>query len=252
ITLMNIRFTGLFHARSSFCSSDNAYFACQFIRYELFAKSSSYLQTKPKALEKRFKVRELGEAGEVLKGVTVPYYEDGSIPIIRSGDLSDISDGDRFLRSKPIERIFYLDRGDVLISSIGFGSIGKVQVFDQPGQFGTVSEVSVVRQQELNPYYLTFFLRSSIGQMQIERFITGATGQLHLYPRDVARVFVPVLPQTVQSKFQQLAESAHTARREARELLERAKRAVEIAIEQNEAAALSYLNHHYSGRRIEK
>src|SRR5205823_5388118 len=47
-TLMNIRFTGLPHARSSFCYSDNVYFACQFIRYELFAKSSSYFLTKPK------------------------------------------------------------------------------------------------------------------------------------------------------------------------------------------------------------
>jgi hypothetical protein len=47
-TLMNIRFTGLFHARSSFCSSDHEDFTCQFIRYELFAKSSTYFQTKPK------------------------------------------------------------------------------------------------------------------------------------------------------------------------------------------------------------
>ena len=98
----------------------------------------------------------------------------------------------------------------------------------------------------MNPDYLTFFLRSSIGQMQIERFITGATGQLHLYPRDVGRVFVPVIPQAEQARFQHLAESAHAARREARELLERAKRAVEIAIEHNEAAALRYLD-----RRLE-
>ena len=37
-------------------------------------------------------------------------------------------------------------------------------------------------------------------------------------------------------------DSAHAARREARELLERAKRAVEIAIEENEAAALRWLD----------
>lgn len=194
------------------------------------------------ALEKQYEVRDLGEIGAVHKGVTVPYYEDGSIPIIRSGDLSDISDDERFLRSKPIERIFYLERGDVLISSIGFGSIGKVQVFDKPGLYGTVSEVSVVRQKEMNPYYLTFFLRSSVGQMQIERYITGATGQLHLYPRDVARIFIPVISEAEQAKFQQLAESANAARYKARELLECAKRAVEIAIEEDEDAALRYLD----------
>jgi hypothetical protein len=37
-------------------------------------------------------------------------------------------------------------------------------------------------------------------------------------------------------------QQAHIARRQALELLERAKRAVEIAIEENEAAGLRYLN----------
>jgi len=191
--------------------------------------------------EKHFDVRELGQIGDVLKGVTVPYHDDGTIPIIRSGDLVDISDDGRFLRAQPNEPVFNLERGDVLISSIGFGSIGKVQVFDKPGRYGTVSEVSVVRQREVNPYFLTSFLRSPAGQIQLDRFITGATGQLHLYPRDVTRVFVPLISEKQQQRFQNLAESAHTSRTRARELLDRAKRAVEIAIEKDEKAALNFL-----------
>jgi type I restriction enzyme M protein len=194
-----------------------------------------------KFLEGRFEIRELGERN-VLKGVTVRYYDDGTIPIIRSGDLTDISDSGRFLRTRPSERVFYLERGDVLISSIGFGSIGKVQVFDRAGLFGTVSEVSVLRQNELNPHYLAIFLKSFAGQMQLDRFITGATGQLHLYPRDVARVFVPVIPRDAQKEFQRFAEDCRTARREARALLDRAKQAVEITIERTEEAALQFLS----------
>lgn len=191
-------------------------------------------------LKNRFCLEDL--SGRVLKGRSVAYDEDGDIPIIRSGDLVDIDDNDRFLRAPSTEPITYLRPGDVLISSIGFGSIGKVHVFDKPGRYGTVSEVTIVRQDSLNPYYLAAFLRSRAGQYQIDRFITGATGQLHLYPRDVAKIFVPVLSADKQQEFQVITEQVRRERARASELLERAKRAVEIAIEDGEAAALAFLD----------
>ena len=193
-------------------------------------------------LSKRFELRELAELEPLLKGRTVPYEDDGEIPIIRSGDLSDIEGVEGFLRAGADQPIFYLERGDVLISSIGFGSIGKVQVFDKPGRFGTVSEVTIVRQSYFDPYFLTAFLRSAAGQLQIEQFITGATGQLHLYPRDVGRIFVPVVDDSVQREMRHLAGRAREARKTAEQCLSDAKRAVEIAIERSEAAALRFLD----------
>ena len=89
--------------------------------------------------------------GFVLKGRTVPYSDVGTVPIIRSGDLTDIDDEDKLLRADASEPIFFLKKGDVLISSIGFGSIGKIQVFDKELSYGTVSEVTVVSQRKLGP-----------------------------------------------------------------------------------------------------
>lgn len=192
-------------------------------------------------LARSFPLNTLAELGKVTKGVTAPYSEDGSIPIIRSGDLTDIGDEKKFLRALPDPSIFTLQRGDVLVSSIGFGSIGKVQVFDKEGDYGTVSEVTVIRQKRINPYYLHFFLRSLAGQMQIERYITGATGQLHLYPKDVGRIFIPLIPVQEQNRFEEIAKSAEIARQQARTLLDRAKRAVEIAIEESEEKAMRFL-----------
>ena len=193
-------------------------------------------------LASRFPLSALGAIGIVDNGQTAPYDEAGPVPIIRSGDLSNIEDDARFLRASASTPIFALERGDVLVSSIGFGSIGKVQVFDKPGTYGTVSEVTVIRQNELNPYYVCAFLRSRFGQMQIDRYITGATGQLHLYKRDVREIFIPIIPPKEQARFQSLADSIHTARTRARTLLAAAQRAVEIAIEQNESAALVFLS----------
>lgn len=183
----------------------------------------------------------LRKLGDVTKGKTVPYHEQGTVPIIRSGDLSDIDNDARFLCALPTEPVFYLQRGDVLISSIGFGSIGKVQVFDKPGHYGTVSEVTVIRQNELNPYYVAAFFRSLAGQMQIERHITGATGQLHLYPRDVGNFWIPVLDVKEQLRFEELESASRLQKNQAHALLEAAKHAVEIAIEDSEAAAMAYL-----------
>jgi len=193
-------------------------------------------------LSTRFQISDLASLGEVSKGITVSYFDDGIIPIVRSGDLGNIDSDDIFLRSDPTEPVFFLEKGDVLISSIGFGSIGKVQVFDKEGQYGTVSEVTVVRQKKVNPYYLAAFFRSKAGQMQIERHITGATGQLHLYPRDVAKFWIPVLPNSEQFEFESLAKSSVLARKQAVKFLDAAKHAVELAIVKSEVVAHSFLS----------
>jgi type I restriction enzyme M protein len=192
-------------------------------------------------LAKQFALISIGSLGEVTNGNPVSYSDAGAIPIVRSGDLVDIDDDARFLRTSDAQGYFELKRGDVLISSIGFGSIGKVQVFDKPGTFGTVSEVTVIRQDKLDPYFLAAYLRSQPGQLQIDRWITGATGQLHLYPRDVKRIQVPLASKKVQASCRRAAEDARESRKSAKSLLDAAKRAVEIAIEDSEKAALRFL-----------
>ena len=180
--------------------------------------------------------------GLVMRGRTVPYSDSGTIPVIRSGDLSDISDEAKLLKADEGAPVFFLEKGDVLISSIGFGSIGKVQVFDREGLYGTVSEVTVVRQTQLNPYYLAAYLRSEVGQIQIGRYITGATGQLHLYPRAVESIFVPVLPADKQIEFEHMYKASNRLKSSGRWLLRAAIRAVETAIEDGEVAAMACLD----------
>ena len=192
-------------------------------------------------IEKRFPLVALASTGEILKGASVPYHEDGTIPIVRSGDLKNIQDESSFLRTIPTEAVFYLQVGDLLVSSIGFGSIGKVQVFDKPGRYGTVGEVTVVRQKQFNPHYLACFLRSIAGQEQFERYITGATGQLHLYPRDVGKIMVPDLSEERQKEFEAIANDVELARHQSKRLLKIAERAVEIAIEKDDSSALTFL-----------
>lgn len=173
----------------------------------------------------------VGSWGKALKGKSVSEYIYEGVPVIRSGDLTDINNVEKFKYASPEEDLFYLKRGDVLISSIGFGSIGKVQVFEgEDNAFATVSEVTVIRQNRVNPYYLQLFLQSVGGQLQIEKWITGATGQLHLYPRDVEKFLIPIIAKEKQNRFEELIKNAISTKEQAKQLLEDAKRRVEEMI----------------------
>ena len=172
----------------------------------------------------------LGTLGKVLKGKTPTGYDDEGIPVIRSGDLVDIDDTSDFKRASPKSAAFRLKSGDVLVSSIGFGSIGKVQIFDHPTLHTTVSEVTVIRQSVLNPYFLQAFLASPLGQIQIESWVTGATGQLHLRPADVEKVVVPIIPEEKQAEFEHLVSEARALKADAARLLDEAKARVEALV----------------------
>ncbi|CQR69974.1 EcoKI restriction-modification system protein HsdS [Sporomusa ovata DSM 2662] len=129
----------------------------------------------------------------VTSGYT-PQYSENGIPIIRSGDLSELLiTEDNLLKADPTEnRIFYLKKHDVLISSIGCGSIGKVSIYlGEENTTGTVSEVTVLRNSTVNPFFLALFLMSDMGQRLIAREITGATGQQHLLPSKVKKILIP-------------------------------------------------------------
>ncbi|MBI2906477.1 MAG: hypothetical protein HYX92_02345 [Chloroflexi bacterium] len=158
-------------------------------------------------------VCQLGQIAKVLRGKNPKAYTENGIPIIRAIDLRDITNTDDFLHADFNEDLFFLKQDDILISSIGEGSIGKVEIFRDTVQCATVSEVSVIRCSGYNPYALATFLRSKYGYLQLERRITGSTGQLHLYPKDIATVLVPSLPLSFQQVIEDMvAESDRRSR----------------------------------------
>lgn len=147
-----------------------------------------------------------GEGGQPLKSICsvlngkTPsgYVDGGGIPVVRSGDLVHpfIYPGvsDDFLLAPKLKNLVKLKTGDVLISSIGMGSIGKISLVLDAGQFVTVSEVTILRSKGYPPEILFAYLRTKAGQRQIARQITGATGQQHLLKSKVEMILVPPAP----------------------------------------------------------
>jgi len=89
--------------------------------------------------------------------------------------------------------------------------------------------------------YLYVITRSIIGKLQLEKPTKG-TSYPTIEDLDVEKLRIPLLPLSTQQKIASLVQQAHEARRKAKELLEIAKKAVEIAIEKNEEEVLDYLS----------
>jgi len=89
--------------------------------------------------------------------------------------------------------------------------------------------------------YLYVITRSIIGRLQLEKPTKG-TSYPTIEDLDVEKLRIPILPLSTQQKIASLVQKSHEARRKAKELLEVAKRAVEIAIEKNEKEALDYIS----------
>ncbi|MGC9100823.1 MAG: hypothetical protein ACP5HC_06165 [Caldisericum sp.] len=97
-----------------------------------------------------------------------------------------------------------------------------------------------INESEINKEYLALCINSLVGKMQVERD-GGGSVILHWKPEQLRRLQIPLLPPLTQQNIAELVLRAHEARKKAKELLELAKRAVEIAIEKNEEEALKYL-----------
>jgi restriction endonuclease S subunit len=160
----------------------------------------------------------LGTLATILNGRTPPLYcDEGGVPVIRSGDLVTpllfSGNGQSYLKTEDSTALLSLRKGDVLISSIGMGSIGKVGIVCEPAGSVTVSEVTVLRDFTFCPAYLFAYLSTPHGQAQIERQITGATGQQHLLKSKVAKIIIPRPTDSLQEQLEVLVSRAATCLR---------------------------------------
>ncbi|KKM17493.1 hypothetical protein LCGC14_1675210 [marine sediment metagenome] len=158
--------------------------------------------------------QELASMADILTGRTPSDYDDdGCLSVVRSGDLVApliYPTCERpFLKAQPSHDRFRLRRGDILISSIGMGSIGKISLVVDATDLITVSEVTILRDATIPPELLFTYLASSTGQSQIEREITGATGQQHLLKSKVGRILIPAALNDIGSALRNMVQETY-------------------------------------------
>ena len=170
-------------------------------------------------------------ADDGLQVVNSKHVLRGEVRLDEDNRKATFSDGDLLIHP-----------GDVLMNGTGVGTIGRAAPYLHTGAVIPDNHVTILRPKKgLDAVYLSVFLNSMAGQWQVEQRLRGSSGQIELYPNDIAQFKIWIAPTSVQADIRRAVEMSHEQKQRATQLLEAAKRAVEIAIEDSEEAALQYL-----------
>lgn len=173
-----------------------------------------------------------------------PDYQEGGLPVVNSKHVlrGEVRlDGDNRNASFADDDLL-IQHGDVLMNGTGVGTIGRAAPYLHADPAIPDNHVTILRPKKgLDAVYLSVFLNSMAGQWQVEERLRGSSGQIELYPTDIAQFTVWIAPPEVQNEIRRSIEKSFKQKQRANQLLDAAKRAVEIAIEDSESSALKYL-----------
>lgn len=164
-----------------------------------------------------------------------PIYASNGLPVLNSKHILENKitlEGNRYAKPNPVAGL-QIQYGDVLINGTGRGTIGRVAPYlISEHQAIPDNHVTILRSATLDPAYLSFYLNSLAGKLQVEKYQRGSSGQLELYPFDIRKFQVWEAPQPLQQEIRRLYEQATKSAKQSRELLEQAKSRVEQLIEE--------------------
>jgi restriction endonuclease S subunit len=210
---------------------------------------AEYYQKKYDDLENVIRTQKHKRIGEIrtdnFRGLQPIYIENGDLDVINSKHILETSlDYEGFEKTSKdywdIQNRARVFKGDILTYTTG-ANIGRTQVYQLDKKALASNHVNIIRLKEENPFYVGFVLNSLVGRLQTEKRSAGSA-QAELYPKDLDEFLIPIIDFKKQEKITTLIEESFSLKKQSEQLLEKAKRAVEIAIEQTEQKAFSYLN----------
>ena len=177
-------------------------------------------------------------------------YAEGGLPFMR---VADFSKNGLTKPNKLLNKSFVKDNrkkitnlkpkaGTILFSKDG--SVGTAYHLRQDFEgitSGAILHLKVKDASIVIPEYLTLVLNSKAVKMQAERDAGGSI-ILHWRISEIENVVVPIINYSIQKQIAILIEESFTLKRESESLLEVAKQAVEIAIEEDETSAIAFIN----------
>jgi restriction endonuclease S subunit len=152
-------------------------------------------------------------------------------------ELTPVEDNIPFEKSKNYQP----QQGEILFSKDGTPGIANY-LKEQPRKMipsGGILRLKSKTDKVINEY-LTLVLNSVLIQEQVNRDVGGSI-ILHWRPDQVKATVIPILSKGKQSQIQQKVTESFSLLKQSKHLLESAKKAVEMAIEKNEQAAITWL-----------
>lgn len=119
-------------------------------------------------------------------------------------------------------------------------NIGRTNIYQSAKKALASNHVNILRIKGEDPSYVAFVMNSFIGRMQTEKLSAGSA-QAELYPKDIAKFLIPFVASEIQQRIREKIIVSLALKKQSTALLDVAKHAVEIAIEQDEKAAMAYI-----------
>jgi type I restriction enzyme, S subunit len=188
----------------------------------------------------------LGNLASLKKCVEVgsEEYLDEGIPFVRVSNLSpfEISE-EKYISDNRYSELSQHQpkQGEILFSKDATPGIAHY-LGEEPKKMIPSGGILRLKRKDgrVNDEYLTLVLNSVLTKEQVNRDVGGSV-ILHWRPDQVKATVIPILPENLQTQIQQKITESLNLRKQSKHLLECAKQAVEIAIEQDEAAAIEWL-----------
>jgi type I restriction enzyme, S subunit len=111
---------------------------------------------------------------------------------------------------------FELLDNDVLLAIVGFGSIGKINIFRKIENRRVIPTraLSVIRldKNKVNPRFFKFFFQMAFGTKIVENWTGGSTGQLIVKVSSIKSYKLPLPPIFLQNKFAEIVKEFESIR----------------------------------------
>ena len=194
------------------------------------------------ALFEKFRLGDIVNITKSIEPGSEAYQEDG-VPFVRVSDITKfgITPPEIHLdRDKYYSENLTPKKDTILLSKDGSVGIAyKVENDLDVITSGALLHLTV-KNNDFLPDYLTLVLNSIVVKLQAERDAGGSIIQ-HWKPSEIENVIIPKLPKAVQNQIAEKVRESFALRKESKRLLDLAKHAVEVAIEQGEDAAMKLL-----------
>lgn len=194
---------------------------------------------------KKYGCSPLNELVNIVKSIepgSNAYLSEG-IPFYRVADVSKtgLKEPNIFLDEKKYYSEELAFKKDMILFSKD-GSIGiayKIEEDMKAISSGALLHFEI-KDDSVLADYLTLVLNSKVVGMQAERDAGGSIIQ-HWRPEEIEKVLIPIADEKVQKKITKIVKESFLLQEESKALLEKAKKAVELAIETSEEKALELL-----------
>lgn len=171
-------------------------------------------------------------------------YLDEGIPFVRVSNLSpfEITE-EKYISEELYSKIeqHQPEKGEILFTKDATPGIAHY-LREKPGKMIPSGGILRLKNKsdKINNEYLMLVLNSVLTKEQVNRDVGGSV-ILHWRPEQVEETIIPILPEEIQTEIQQKITASFDLRKRSKHLLECAKRAVEIAIEEDEQTAMKWL-----------